>query len=199
MRRGAIRPGAAAWRLRFLGVVLLSGMLPGCGGGSTPVSPRPPTTTIPSAPSITFVGEDERPAESAILLSMTAVGPDSFTLVLSASDVDDLYGYGLDLVYDPAIIAFEDFEPGTFFDGNDITVTTQVAEPTSGTLVIGQSRVGVVPGATGFGGMVMLRFTTVSFGSSPITLENTAAFDSTGAEQVIDFLGGTVNVPFTGR
>jgi len=190
--------GAASWPVRVSGILLLAGTLAGCGG-STPVSPRPPTTTIPAAPSITFVGEDERPEESSILLSMTAASTDSFTLVLSANNVSDLYGYGLDIVYDPAIIAFDEFEAGTFFDGANITVTTQVAEPTAGRLVIGQSRVGAVPGVSGNGTLVILHFKTVSFGSSVLAIEDPAAFDSTGATLPVDFLGGTVTVPFTGR
>ena len=196
MRRGT-GAGARSWWLKLFGIVIVSGMLAGCGGGSTPVSPTPPPTTMPVTPS--FAGEDERPEQDSILLTMTASSSSSFTLVLSANNVSDLFGYGLDLVFDPAIIAFVSFEAGTFFDGQDVSVTTQVVESAPGRLVIGQSRVGAVPGVTGTGAMLLLNFTTVSAGSTPVTLEDAAAFDSTGEALVIRFLGGTVLVPIAGR
>lgn len=174
-----------------IAVLVMSMALPGCGGGKTPTAPRP--TTPP--PSVTFVADAANPGADAIALSMTSSTADTFTLVLLAFEVTDLFGYGVDITFDPAIVMFDTATAATFLDGEGITVTTQITENPSGTLVIGQSRVGAVPGVSGSGTLLSLIFKSVAAGTSTFTTSKTGAFDSTGAAMTTQFFGGTATVP----
>lgn len=163
--------------------------LPGCGG-SSPTAPQPP----PTPTTITFnptavVGLD------SIGLAFASSTATELTLSLRTNNVSDLFGYGVDLVFDPSIIAFDSAEAGTFLDGEGITVALQVVEPTPGTLVIGQTRVGAVAGASGSGVLLTLRFRAAGAGGTSLTTATAAAFASDGSQQTTSFFGGTVTVP----
>lgn len=193
-----ISQGVAAARLLRIavgiGILVMSMALPGCSG-STPTTPRPPTTTPPS---VTFVADASNGGIDAIALSLTSSTAEAFTLALMASEVTDLFGYGVDITFDPAVVMFDTATMGTFLDGEGITVTTQITEGPVGTLVIGQSRVGAVPGMSGSGTLVSLDFRSVAPGTSTLSTSNAGAFDSTGAAMTTEFFGGTATVPSTG-
>ncbi len=188
-RAGRLLRGAVG-----IGILVMSMALPGCSG-STPTTPRPPTTTPPS---VTFVADASNGGIDAIALSLTSSTAEAFTLALMASEVTDLFGYGVDITFDPAVVMFDTATMGTFLDGEGITVTTQVTEGPVGTLVIGQSRVGAVPGMSGSGTLVSLDFRSVAPGTSTLSTSNAGAFDSTGAAMTTEFFGGTATVPSTG-
>lgn len=193
-----ISQGVAAARLLRcavgIGILVMSMALPGCSG-STPTTPRPPTTPPPS---VTFVADASNGGIDAIALSLTSSTAEAFTLALMASEVTDLFGYGVDITFDPAVVMFDTATMGTFLDGEGITVTTQITEGPVGTLVIGQSRVGAVPGMSGSGTLVSLDFRSVAPGTSTLSTSNAGAFDSTGAAMTTEFFGGTATVPSTG-
>lgn len=193
-----ISQGVAAARLLRcavgIGILVMSMALPGCSG-STPTTPRPPTTTPPS---VTFVADASNGGIDAIALSLTSSTAEAFTLALMASEVTDLFGYGVDITFDPAVVMFDTATMGTFLDGEGITVTTQITEGPVGTLVIGQSRIGAVPGMSGSGTLVSLDFRSVAPGTSTLSTSNAGAFDSTGAAMTTEFFGGTATVPSTG-
>jgi hypothetical protein len=168
-------------------------MATGACGGSSPTTPTPTTTTVPP-PRVTFVA-DANPGTDVIALGLTTSTVTEFTLVLTATEVVDLYGYGVDLSFDPTLVEFDSAEAGAFLDGEDVTVTTQVVEGPVGTLVIGQSRVGAEPGVSGNGTLLTLNFKSVAAGSTTFTVANSGAFDSTGAPLETQFLGGTATVP----
>ncbi len=168
--------------------------LPGCGGG-TPTTPRPPTTS-PTA--VTFVADASNSETDTIALGITSSTADTFTLALLAFEVTDLFGYGVDITFDPAVVMFDAATVGTFLDGEGITVTTQIAEGPTGTLVIGQSRVGAVMGMGGSGTLLSLDFKSVAAGTSTLSTSNAGALDSTGAVMATEFFGGTATVPSSG-
>ena len=194
MKRGARGRGRGTTAAVFL-LSLVVWLGSAACGNSSPTAPGPPLPPPPAV--ITFTRESPAPGANVIdldLMSSTAI---EFTLTLDASLVTDLFGYGLDLVYDPQVIAFAGFEAGAFLDGEGITVTILVSEPQPGTVVIGGSRVGAVAGASGSGTLLLLRFTAVTAGKSTISIDNAGAFDNTGAEIALEFFGGEVNVPGT--
>ena len=176
--------------LGVIAVLVASTALAGCGGGNTP--------TTPSSPNVTFVADAANPGTDAIALSMTSSTATTFTLALRASEVADLFGYGVDITFDPGVVMFETASAGTFLDGEGITVTTQVTEGPSGTLVIGQSRLGAVAGMSGSGTLLSLDLRAVAAGTSAVASSNADAFDSTGAVMTTQFFGGTATVPSTG-
>lgn len=195
---GEARSGATsrpASRKRFpagrAAVLALACIAAACGG-STPTNPtpRPP----PPPPTVRFVPEGN-PGMDSIALGMSASTAETFTLVLRAAGVTDMYGYAVDLTYDPAIMMFDSAEPGTFLDGEGISVSTQVSEGPPGTLVIGQTRVGAVPGVSGGGLLLSLNFVSVAAGSTVVATANGGAVDSTGAALATRMFGGTVTVP----
>lgn len=166
-------------------------LIPSCGGNS----PTAPTPQPPPPPRVTFVADASNPGVDAISLGLGSSTVDRFTLTLRAESVTDLYGYGVDVLFDPTIVTFESAAAGTFFDETGITVTTQAVEGPTGTLVVGQSRVGDVLGVSGSGLMLTMEFVTVTAGTTVIQLRNAAAFDSTGAPSNTDFFGGRITVP----
>lgn len=135
----------------------------------------------------------------SISLGLSTSTADNFTLVLRAESVTDLYGYGLDIVFDPAIVAFDGATSGTFFDETGVSVTTQVVEAPAGTLVIGQSRVGDVDAVSGTGTLLMLEFVSVVPGATTFEIQNAGAFDGDGDDLAIGFFGGTATVPNAAR
>ncbi len=177
-----------------IAVLLVLLALAGCGGGSTPTTPRPPTPP----PNVTFTADAANPGTDAIALGMTSSTADTFTLVLLATEVVDLFGYGVDITFDPAVVRFDTASGGPFLQAEGITVTTQVVENPSGTLVIGQSRVGAVAGVSGTDTLLTLNFTSVAAGTSPFTTSNASAFNSTGAAMTTQFFGGSATVPTGG-
>lgn len=156
----------------------------------TPPPPPPP----PPPPTVTFVAATN-PGTDAIVLTLSSSTATEFALVLSAVDVTDLYGYGVDLDFDPAVVAFDTVEAGPFLDGEGVTVATQLIESSPGTLVIGHSRVGAVPGVSGSGALLTLNFKSVAAGTTTFATANGGAFDSTGATLATEFFGGTATVP----
>ncbi len=166
-----------------------------CGGGSSPVAPGPPPP--PPAPRVIFLADGSNPGLDAISLQAGTATAERFTLLLQADGVTDLYGYGIDIVFDPALVAFETATAGSYFDESGVSVTTQVVEGPPGTLVVGQSRVGDVSGVSGTGVMLSIDFLAVAPGTGIVSLENGGAFDATGGAASIDFYGGTVTVPAT--
>jgi hypothetical protein len=166
----------------------------GACGGSSPTAPRPPPEPTPP-PTVTFVSDNADATTNSIVLVMTATGTDSFTLTLTANSVTDLFGYALDIVFDPTAITLASSQFGAFLNAEGITVTSQMTQTTPGTLIVGQSRVGAVAGVTGSGALLTLDFTTIAAGSTTIAIENTGAVDSAGAALGTEFVGGTATVP----
>ena len=183
------------WRSAVAVVTTLAGLaiMAGCGG-SSPTTPNPPPQP-PPPPTISFASDNEAATENAIVIDMTTTGTESFTLTLNATSVIDLFGYALDIVFDPTIVALVDAPFGVFLDAEGITVTSQSVENPVGTLIVGQSRVGAVPGVTGSGVLLTLNFTAVAPGSTTVVMQNTAAIDSNGADLGLEFVGGSVTVP----
>lgn len=189
----AARRDAAA--IGALAALLLAVTMP-VACGKSPTSPRPTTTTTTTLPpnKVTFVA-DANPGSDAIALSMTESTATEFTLVLTAVSVTDLYGYAVDISFDPTVVAFDSAEAGDFLEAPGSTVSTQVTEQPTGTLVIGQTRVGAFPGVSGSGTLLTLKFRSLAAGTSPFTTANASAFDSAGATLATQFFGGTATVP----
>ena len=161
----------------------------GGGGGPTdPPTPTPPTT-------ITFTPSGTGGTNS---LALTRISSDQTSLVLSleATSVTDLYGVAFDLRF-PAALAFAEATEGTFLDQNgSVDTSLQVAESPSGTLVIGLSRLGQVPGRTGTGSLLRLRFTRRATGAGDLVFADNQAFNALGSAIAgVQWSAGRVVVP----
>jgi hypothetical protein len=180
-------------RARFLSwlAVLLVLSLAGCGGGGggggTPVEPTPP----PPQPGVTFTGQGSSANNSLVLASGPGTNASTLVLEVRAQNVTDLYGVAFDLRFPASVLQYARFTPGPMLEGGSI----QAAASGSGTVVVGASRLGEVPGANGSGLLLTLEFNAIAAGEGAITFARNSAFDSDG-RPISGFLwaAGTVRV-----
>jgi hypothetical protein len=115
------------------------------------------------------------------------------TLILEvrANSVTDLYGVAFDLAYPANLVQYVRVTQGPLLAGG----TLQVASGGTGTLVVGLSNLGPVPGASGSGVLMTFEFRAVGAGQGSFTFSRNVAVDSAG--QSINGLSwgtGTVRV-----
>lgn len=177
------------WAGRALLVFLLGGAAAcGGGGGGTPTRPPPPA-------GITFTPSGASGANSLALRRSPSSTNTVLALELVATDVDDLFGLSFDLDYPANLLDFESSDEGSFLSTSGTVATTlQVAESGSGTLVVGQSRLGAVGGVSGSGVLLVLQFRGVGNGSGMLAFDRNEAFDPRGATQPVAWGGGSVQV-----
>lgn len=161
----------------------------GGGGGSSPTQPTP-TPPPPSQPSLVFTPSGS--AGTGLSLAAGAASTAS-TLILEvrANSVTDLYGVAFDLAYPANLVQYVRVTQGPLLAGG----TLQVASGGTGTLVVGLSNLGPVPGASGSGVLMTFEFRAVGAGQGSFTFSRNVAVDSAG--QSINGLSwgtGTVRV-----
>ena len=187
-----MRRRRAARLLLALAVAAASACGGNGGGGGSPTTPPTPTPST----MITFTPSGTGGANS---LALTRISSDQTSLVLSleATSVSDLYGVAFDLRFPAAALVFDEATEGTFLDQNgSVDTSLQVAESPSGTLVIGLSRLGQVPGRTGTGSLLRLEFTRRAAGSGDLVFADNQAFNALGlAITGVQWSGGRVVVP----
>jgi len=176
--------------MSLLSLVSLLSFAACSGGGGGGGSPTEPTPTPPvSQPSLVFTPVGG--ANSGISLAAGA-GSTASTLILEvrANSVNDLYGVAFDLAYPANLVQYVRSTQGPLLAGG----TLQVA-PATGTLVVGLSNLGPVPGANGSGVLMTLEFRAVGAGQGPFSFSRNVAVNSSG--QSINGLSwgtGTVRV-----
>lgn len=168
--------------------LVLAALLPSCGG-STPTGPPPPPP-----PGIRFQPSVFPAPAGSLTLQLRSSTTEEITLVLTATQVEDLYGWALDLTFDTGILTFVSFEEGDFLREENVEVSSQLVDDSDGRLIVGQTRVGNVAGVDGSGDVLELTFQAETEGSGGIRPENGAAFDSDGNDLPLEILGGSVTV-----
>jgi Cohesin domain len=162
------------------------------GGGSGGGGPTEPTPTPTPAPGIVF-SPSGSPGASAIFLA-GGVGTTANTLFLEvrANQATDLYGVAFDLTYPSAQLQFVRATAGPFLGANG-SVQAVVSNP--GTLVVGATHLGAVPGANGSGVLLTLEFSAVANGQGSFAYSRNSAFSSTGQTLIgTSWLAGSVQV-----
>ena len=112
-------------------------------------------------------------------------------LEVRAQNVTGLYGAAFDLQYPGTLLDYQARVPGPFLGAN---ASIQVFESAPGTLVVGISRLGSIPGVDGSGVLVELELTPLAPGSGPLAFVRNAAIGADGAEIAIGWGSGTVSV-----
>ena len=183
MRRRAV----LLW-LPFLALAAACGG--GGGGGGSPTEPTP--TPTPTPPGITLTA-DSAPTQNALVVA-TGAGTTVDTLVLEvrATNVQDLYGVGFDLTYPNSLLRFEGATPGFLNQGQQVSFN--LVETSPGTLVVGYARLGAVPGASGSGVVLTLRFTATAAGTGRLAFAQNAAFNSRGEPLGLTWVGGSLSI-----
>lgn len=193
--RTAPRGAAAARRGQALlaaAALLVFAALAACGGGS-PTSPPPPP---PPAAGLTFTPGGTSGGAAVVLSRTGATGGRDLDLAVEARQVGNLYGVAFDLGYPPSVLSYQGATPGDFLATGGFQVSLQVAEQ-SGNLIVGVTRLGAVPGASGSGTLLTLRFSAVGSGTGSLSFSRTEAVDSAGRPiGGVAFVGGSVQSTF---
>lgn len=174
----------------FLLVALLWACGGGGGGGSGPTAPPPP-------PQASLVFSPAGGGANSLSLVASAESTSSrLVLSLSATDVEALYGVAFDLDYPDQVLRYDGASEGDFLtQAGEFVTTVQTAQPTSGRLVIGVTRLGPVPGASGSGTLLTLEFTAIGSGQGNLAFSNNRAFDPQGEVRPdVAWFGGSVEV-----
>ena len=139
-------------------LLLLLSLACGGGGGGGGGSPVEPTPTPPPQASLVFTPQGG--GGTGVSLAAGAASTAS-TLILEvrANSVTDLYGVAFDLGYPANLVQYVRATQGPLLAGG----TLQVAQGT-GTLVVGLSNLGPVPGTSGSGVLLTLEFRAVGAG-----------------------------------
>jgi Cohesin domain len=189
--QGAPSSGRALVHL-LLGSLVAAAMACGGGGGSSgPTAPPPPPTS-----GIVFTSSGTGAASSVNLASGGGSTNSTLVLEVQASQVQDLFGVAFNLSYPSQLLRFEGATEGTFLsEGGAVSTSLQAVESPTGTVVLGLSRFGAVPGVRGSGTLVTLRFSAVSSGTGSFTFSRNTAVSSTGTSiSGFTWTGGTVKV-----
>jgi hypothetical protein len=180
-------PGFAG-RGRAAAVLVVSALFAvvfGCGGGGGGSDPAPQVC-------VEFTGAVAMPGA----MTVTAQdGPGSTCgaaqVVLSITDINDVFGAGFDVVFDSTKVRFDGtVDLANSWLGNDGVTVEQVANQVApGRWVVGLTRIGATaPGIdfTGTRELGRLVFTRVgTTGSSSLTFENTSVSDASAPPQDI--------------
>ena len=158
----------------------------GGGGGSGPTAPPPPTAGI------VFTPQGTPGANTLYLASGAATTTTTLVLEVRASQMTDLYGVAFNLTYPSAQLQFVRATAGPLL-GNG-AVQAAVSSP-PGTLIVGGTHLGSVPGANGSGVVMTLEFTAVAAGSGSFAFTRNSALDSSGRPIAsVAWLAGSVSV-----
>jgi general secretion pathway protein D len=104
----------------------------------------------------------------------------TFAVPVSVSGVSDLYAYQFDLSYDPSALQLLSINEGQLLQSAGSTFFIPgTIDNTAGTATsIADSRVGMIPGASGDGDLAIFDFKALSIGTSTLTLSNMILLDS---------------------
>jgi hypothetical protein len=174
--------------LLLLAVLALLALACGGGGGGSPTSPTPTPTA-----GIVFTPQGAPGSNAVFLASGAATTATTLVLEVRANQVTDLYGVAFNLTYPSAQLQFSSATAGALLGGDSGSVQAVVSTP--GTLVVGGSHLGAVPGANGSGVVLTLVFTATAAGQGSFGFALNSAFNSTGQTQGgISWLAGSVQV-----
>jgi hypothetical protein len=180
--------------MKRFGAILLVLTLAACGGGGGggggggPTEPTPPP---PSAAAIVFTPAGAAGANSVFLASGSGSNATTLLLEVRASQVTDLYGVAFDLTYPSAQLQFVQATPGPMLGAAG---SVQAAPGAAGNLIVGGTHLGNVPGATGTGVVMTLRFNAIAAGSGQFQFSRNSALDSDGGLLPVTWVAGSVQV-----
>ena len=167
---------------RSLGLSLLAGLLvwlaAACGGGGGPTAP--PTPPPPPPDPVAFTATGTPGATTVHLTKATGTAEEVLRLEVRASQFDDLYGLGFDLLYPTELLNYRggSHVEGGFLSADGSRTELFARQVSDGMIVVGLSRIGDVGGVEGSGLLLTLDFTVVNNGSGSFSYEANDAFDS---------------------
>jgi len=173
----------------FCGLLLaLAACGGGGGGGGGPTEPTPPP---PPPQSIVFTAQGTPGNNTVFLTAGAASTATTLVLEVRASQVTNLYGVAFDLSYPNAQLQFVRATAGPLLAGGAV----QAAPAGTGSLVVGGTHLGNVPGANGSGVIMTLELTAVAAGSGSFAFSRNTALNPSGDPLAgVAWLAGSVQV-----
>lgn len=153
-------------------------ILSACGGGGGGGGAGSPTPTGIAAD---FLPTSTNVSSNLIAITKKTVQGDTITLNVTVTSLSNLSaGAAFDLVFDPNLVSYVSYAPGTFYETNS-TVAYQVTlqSGTNNRLVVGITQQNG-PGVNSSGGMIQLTFKTIKIGSSNLTFANNNLLSPSG-------------------
>jgi hypothetical protein len=159
----------------------------GGGGGGTTTEVPPPQSSLVFTPGAAS-------ASGISLASGAGSGPTTLVLEIRANSVQSLYGVAFDLSFPANLLRLDASARGSFL-GDESNTTLALVQSTPGNLVIGLSRLGTLPGVSGSGVLLTLRFTSLTSGSGAFAFTRNSAVDAAGSPlSGLSWSGGSVQV-----
>ncbi len=117
---------------------------------------------------------------SVIPVSSTVAVNNTVTLDVNITGVTDLYGFGFDLSFDPAIVSASSITEGAFLPMGGSTFFLAGTIDNAGGAITGNGDVllSAVPGVNGDGTLAVLTLQGLATGTSAINLSNVILLDS---------------------
>jgi hypothetical protein len=163
----------------------------GGGGGGGPTEPTPPPPPPPPPAGFVFTAQGTPGTNTLFLARGAATTATNLVLELRASQVTDLYGVAFDLTYPNTQLQFVRVTPGPLLANG----AAQAAAAGTGTLIVGGTHLGNVPGASGSGVVLTLEFTAIAAGTGSFAFSSNTALDSDGdTVSGVAWLAGSVQV-----
>lgn len=144
--------------LRTLCAIAVAITLVRCDGGGSPTGPRP--TPTPSQPTLTFIPETDSPIDRSLAIGLSSRGqePDKISIAVRAVNLVDLVKVRGNVKWDPRLFDFEGWGRGEFFESGGALVNWTLYNNTPGEIELFLDRPDTLPGATGSGEIILLRF-----------------------------------------
>jgi general secretion pathway protein D len=165
--------------IRLVGLLGLVG-LAACGGADRTREPRIDPPSPKAAPSARAPAVDStrvviRPSSGEV-----PVGS-SVELTVTISGATDVASVPFQLLFNPAVLRFENGQEKRFLGGDGRATVFLVAPgPDKARVVVGHSRLGQGPGIAGSGVLCSLTFVAIGAGDAGFALERAAVIDSSG-------------------
>jgi general secretion pathway protein D len=135
------------------------------------------------------------PATMAMLPAEHVVTVDEeFAIDVTVDSVGEVFSAGLQINFDPAVVAYVDYFEGGFLDRDGAEIAMQASEAGPGILRIGATRVAVEAGVSGGGSLATLVFRAVAEGQTAIEISSAALRAPRGAPLAVQMSGAQVTV-----
>jgi len=112
---------------------------------------------------------------------------------VNVAGITDLFAFGFDIGFDPAVLSATSVTEGALFSGVGISFSTGFIDNTTGMITfIGDSLSGPGPGLSMDGTLATVHFTAIGPGGSAIDLANVILLDSNGNDILVTNTGAVV-------
>lgn len=130
-----------------------------------------------TAIAVSFAADNPTPGPNTVALASGGSSGNVVGVLINVSGVNDVVGGSFDLVYDPALVEFLNWDRGALL-GSDSTVLVDASTP--GVLVVGAARNGGIgQDVSGVATLLRMDFRALAPGTSQLVFEASALTDDT--------------------